>query len=76
MSDTMLHGVLSMPVDLWQNNHLDKQQRHSRYVEASNKIKDLEQQLGLTKIALEQKTTLLASCEKALEREQNKYLLK
>ena len=36
------------------------------------RIKELEQQLGLMKISLDHKTTLLNSCEIALEREESK----
>jgi len=42
MSDLMLHGVLNMPVELWGEDKLDKIQRHSLYVEASDRIKNLE----------------------------------
>ena len=35
-----------------------------------NRIRELEQELGLLKISLNHKTTLLNSCEIALEREQ------
>ncbi len=45
MSDIMLHGVLNMPVDLWCNDDLDKQQRHGRYTEASERIKNLNMAL-------------------------------
>jgi len=42
MSDIMLHGVLNTPPDLWTDSEIDKIQRHSRYVEASERIKQLE----------------------------------
>ena len=45
MSDVMLHGVLNMPIDCWSDNALDKLQRHSRYVQASERILELEKQL-------------------------------
>jgi hypothetical protein len=38
MSDVMLHAVLCMPPELWDNSALDRLQRHSRYLEASNRI--------------------------------------
>lgn len=38
MSDTMLLGVLRMPIQLWQDSELDKLQRHSRYIEAADRI--------------------------------------
>ena len=38
MSDTMLLGVLRMPVDLWTDSDLDKHQRYSRYLEAADRI--------------------------------------
>jgi predicted nuclease with TOPRIM domain len=48
MSDVMLHAVLNMPIDLWDDSPLDKGQRHSRYIEASQRIEQLEKE----KIAL------------------------
>lgn len=38
MSRTILHGVLRMPTNLWTDDPLDKQQRHSRYFYASEVI--------------------------------------
>lgn len=38
MGDTMLHGVLRMPPHIWCDSELDKAQRHSRYLEASERI--------------------------------------
>lgn len=43
MGDVMLHGVLNMPPELWNESDslfgkLDKNQRHCRYVEASERI--------------------------------------
>lgn len=38
MSDVMLHGVLRMPPELWRDDPLDVSQRHSRYIEASERI--------------------------------------
>ncbi|MCP4984544.1 MAG: hypothetical protein GY928_00370 [Colwellia sp.] len=46
MSDVMLHGVLRMPPELWQDTEIDKQQRHSRYLEASKRIIELEQHIA------------------------------
>ena len=43
MSDTMLLGVLRMPPELWDNGHIDTMQRHSRYLEAADKIEALTQ---------------------------------
>lgn len=42
MSDTMLHGILQMPPELWTNDAIDIAQRHSRYLEASKRIEQLE----------------------------------
>ena len=42
MSDSTLHGVLRMSPDLWQETEVDKMQRHSRYLEASEKILEME----------------------------------
>jgi hypothetical protein len=56
VSNTMLHGVLNMPPEAWSNSPLDTAQRHGRYVEASNRIQDLERELaeanGLLNIAV------------------------
>lgn len=39
MSDAMLHGVLQMPPDLWDNDScIDVGQRHGRYTEVSYRI--------------------------------------
>ena len=42
MSDLMLHGVLNMPPEIWGDDAMDKMQRHSRYVEASQRIEELK----------------------------------
>ncbi len=42
----MLHGVLNMPPELWNNDSpIDVMQRHSRYVQASKYIDELEADL-------------------------------
>jgi hypothetical protein len=46
MSDVMLHGVLNMPPNLWSDSPIDIAQRHGRYVEASKRIKELENELS------------------------------
>lgn len=38
MSDVMLHGVLRMPPELWRTDPMNVSQRHSRYVQASDRI--------------------------------------
>jgi hypothetical protein len=45
MSDVMLHGVLNMPPNLWSDSPIDIAQRHGRYVEASKRIRELENEL-------------------------------
>lgn len=45
MSDVMLHGVLNMPPELWNDSELDKMQRYSRYMQASRRIEDLNKAL-------------------------------
>lgn len=43
MSDIMLHGVLNMPPELWNDQSpIDVMQRHSRYVQASQYINELK----------------------------------
>jgi hypothetical protein len=37
----MLHGVLNMPPELWIGTPIDVMQRHSRYIQASEYIKEL-----------------------------------
>ena len=41
MSDLMLHGVLNMPIDLWNDTFLNQSQRHSAYIAASKRIYEL-----------------------------------
>ena len=45
MSDTMLHVVLCMPPELWDDTELDKRQRYSRYLAASRRIEDDEREI-------------------------------
>lgn len=52
MGDTTLHGVLNMPSDIWSGDALDQAQRHSRYIEASERIKYQEKQISIMKEAL------------------------
>lgn len=52
MSDTMLHGVLCMPPELWQDTELDKRQRYSRYLAASRRIEDDEREIERLREAL------------------------
>jgi len=42
MSDLMLHAVLNMPPDLWNDSPIDIVQRHGRYVQASERLNDFE----------------------------------
>lgn len=46
MSDVMLHGVLKMPPNLWSDSPIDIAQRHGRYVEASKRIEQLEEDVA------------------------------
>lgn len=46
MGDTMLHGVLRMPPNCWSGTELDVTQRHSRYIQASERIYELEDKLA------------------------------
>lgn len=45
-TDIMLHGVLRMPTDMWSNDPLDMYQRHTRYIQASDRIIELENKLA------------------------------
>lgn len=49
-------------------------QKNSISIEILDYIKSLETDLGLAKIELKHKATLLESCEKALEKRDEKYL--
>lgn len=49
MSDAMLHGVLNMPVELWRDSEIDMAQRHSRYIQASERIRELEAELEVVR---------------------------
>jgi carbonic anhydrase len=56
MSDTMLLGVLRMPIHCWIDSELDQRQRHSRYLEAADRIesdeaKILEQQAVIQQLS-------------------------
>lgn len=52
MGGTMLHGVLNMPPEIWSDDPIDQAQRHSRYIEASERIKHQDQQIAIMKAAL------------------------
>ena len=45
MSDVMLHAVLNMPVEMWTGLNLDKILRHSKCVEASERIIEQEKEI-------------------------------
>lgn len=64
MSDAMLHGILQMPPELWASGATDIAQRHSRYLEASKRIIELERQLDW---ALKSREAVWNSWNKALE---------
>jgi len=42
MGKTILFGLLRMPIDLWDEDELDKIQRHSIYNQAADLIEKLE----------------------------------
>ena len=48
----MLHAVLKMPPELWQDTDLDRRQRHARYVEASRRIEAQQAELDRCAAAL------------------------
>ena len=41
----MLHGLLNMPPELWDDSETDKVQRYGRYMQASRRIEDLNKAL-------------------------------
>ena len=53
MSNLMLHAVLNMPPDLWNNSEIDKAQRHARYKEASQLIENQRKQIAIMVEALQ-----------------------
>ncbi len=53
MSNTMLHGVLNMPIDVWSNSDFGNMQRQSRYVEASKLILEQEAEIKKLKMIIE-----------------------
>ncbi len=53
MSNTILHGVLNMPVEIWSNGDFDNMQRQSRYVEASRLILEQEAEIKKLKMIIE-----------------------
>lgn len=64
MSDTMLHGILNMPPDLWSATPIDQAARHARYVEAPRQIIDLARQRDEARA---QNTKLRAIAEAAVD---------
>jgi hypothetical protein len=52
----MLHGVLNMPPELWIGTPIDVMQRHSRYIQASEYIKELTEQRDRLAAALDRIT--------------------
>ena len=75
MSEVMLHGVLNMPPDLWAGPEsplfeIDKKQRHSRYVEASQLILSLQDSLRTAEQERDQYKAALDG-EQNLAKEQN-----
>jgi hypothetical protein len=42
MSNVMLFGVLRMPPELWRSDPVDEAQRHGRYLQAADRIFELE----------------------------------
>lgn len=59
MSDVMLHGVLRMPPKLWTGDVFDVAQRHSRYVQASDRIAADEREIGLLRDVYEAARSVL-----------------
>lgn len=53
MSDVMLHGVLNMPPEMWQDSDLDNAQRFSRYQAASRRILDDEREIARLRAEVE-----------------------
>lgn len=53
MSDIMLHAVLRMPPELWQDSELDKQQRYQRYLQASVRIEDDAREIERLRAAIQ-----------------------
>jgi hypothetical protein len=47
MSDVMLQAVLRMPPSCWDEGCIDQAQRHARYIEAADRIEQLEAALEL-----------------------------
>jgi hypothetical protein len=52
MSDVKLHGLLNMPIDLWDYDYIHQVQRHYAYVESSQKIYKLTDALEASELAL------------------------
>ena len=75
MSDVMLIGVLRFPVSLWRDDDpLDKIQRHSRYIQAADRIEsdgkiidELRQQLAEMTAAMSSiaNNTCCGDCQEA-----------
>jgi len=46
MSDIMLLGVLRMPPELWNDDPIDRAQRHQRYLQAADRIEAQEKRIA------------------------------
>ena len=75
MSETMLLGVLRMPIELWTDDIQDKCQRESRYYEAANKIETLEKQNTQYKETIERLENSWVSVEDRLPEKRGRYLV-
>ncbi|HTY04094.1 MAG TPA: hypothetical protein VMC81_10230 [Rhodocyclaceae bacterium] len=52
MKDSFLHGVLSMPPELWRDDELDRRHRYNRYLQASNRIETYAGEIARLRAAL------------------------
>lgn len=66
MSDVMLHGVLNMPPEMWQDSDLDNAQRFSRYQAASRRILDDEREIARLRAEVEALREDAAKCRAEL----------
>lgn len=69
MSDVMLHGVLRMPANLWRDDPIDVAQRHSRYVQASDRIRELEAEIERLR------DSVIEECAKVCETGENEQTM-
>jgi hypothetical protein len=62
MSDVMLIGVLRMPPECWSGDAIDVMQRHSRYLQAADRIEAADAKLAKVRQRMEEHKQCRQQC--------------